>query len=297
MFAELRKNPRALFYAVLVHVVIVGLLVVSLQWTPQVDAPGQAEPIVQAVAVDEKKVADERKKLAAAEARREAAEERKREQARRAAAEARDKRLAEEQRLKELQAKKVTEERRQQEAERKRLAEQKAEQQRLERLRKEREAEEQRLAALEAERKMAEERRRREEEARRKEEEARRQREEDERALQQQIAEEQQRLEAERQRLAQQTIGQHSALIRQAVSREWLRPTGSPNDLKATFRVRTIPSGDVVMVETVKTSGDSVFDRSAEAAIRRASPLPVPRDADSYEAFREFNFEFDPSKG
>ncbi len=105
MFAELRKNPRALFYAVLVHVVIVGLLVVSLQWTPQVDAPGQAEPIVQAVAVDEKKVADERKKLAAAEARREAAEERKREQARRAAAEARDKRLAEEQRLKELQAK------------------------------------------------------------------------------------------------------------------------------------------------------------------------------------------------
>ncbi len=290
MFAELRKNPRALFYAVLVHVVIVGLLVVSLQWTPQVDAPGQAEPIVQAVAVDEKKVADERKKLAAAEARREAAEERKREQARRAAAEARDKRLAEEQRLKELQAKKVTEERRQQEAERKRLAEQKAEQQRLERLRKEREAEEQRLAALEAERKMAEERRRREEEARR-------QREEDERALQQQIAEEQQRLEAERQRLAQQTIGQHSALIRQAVSREWLRPTGSPNDLKATFRVRTIPSGDVVMVETVKTSGDPVFDRSAEAAIRRASPLPVPRDADSYEAFREFNFEFDPSKG
>ncbi len=184
----------------------------------------------------------------------------------------------------------MTEERRQQEAERKRLAEQKAEQQRLERLRKEREAEEQRLAALEAERKMAEERRRREEEARR-------QREEDERALQQQIAEEQQRLEAERQRLAQQTIGQHSALIRQAVSREWLRPTGSPNDLKATFRVRTIPSGDVVMVETVKTSGDSVFDRSAEAAIRRASPLPVPRDADSYEAFREFNFEFDPSKG
>ncbi len=290
MFAELRKNPRALFYAVLVHVVIVGLLVVSLQWTPQVDAPGQAEPIVQAVAVDEKKVADERKKLAAAEARREAAEERKREQARRAAAEARDKRLAEEQRLKELQAKKVTEERRQQEAERKRLAEQKAEQQRLERLRKEREAEEQRLAALEAERKMAEERRRREEEARR-------QREEDERALQQQIAEEQQRLETERQRLAQQTIGQHSALIRQAVSREWLRPTGSPNDLKATFRVRTIPSGDVVMVETVKTSGDPVFDRSAEAAIRRASPLPVPRDADSYEAFREFNFEFDPSKG
>ncbi len=290
MFAELRKNPRALFYAVLVHVVIVGLLVVSLQWTPQVDAPGQAEPIVQAVAVDEKKVADERKKLAAAEARREAAEERKREQARRAAAEARDKRLAEEQRLKELQARKVAEERRQQEAERKRLAEQKAEQQRLERLRKEREAEEQRLAALEAERKMAEERRRREEEARR-------QREEDERALQQQIAEEQQRLETERQRLAQQTIGQHSALIRQAVSREWLRPTGSPNDLKATFRVRTIPSGDVVMVETVKTSGDSVFDRSAEAAIRRASPLPVPRDADSYEAFREFNFEFDPSKG
>jgi colicin import membrane protein len=45
----------------------------------------------------------------------------------------------------------------------------------------------------------------------------------------------------------------------------------------------------------VNSSGDDIFDRSAENAVRKASPLPVPQDRNLFsQNFRVFTFIFKP---
>ncbi|GAB4344927.1 MAG: hypothetical protein Kow006_01470 [Gammaproteobacteria bacterium] len=317
MMKFVQSHPKAFLLSLIVHIAVIGLVVVSFQWTPSLPSAEQ-QPIIQAVAVDERRVKEEIRKLEQAEARKRAAEEKRKRQAELAAQKAREKRLAEERRLKEIEKKRAAEEKRRREAEAKRIAEekkrkalaaeraaeekarreaeakrlaaQKAEKERLERLRREREAEEKRLAELEAKRKMEEEQRRREEEERRR-------RAEEERALQEQIAAENARLEQERRLLASKTVAKYTTLIRQKVSRNWIRPAGSRNDLSCSVRVRVIPGGDVVGVTVVESSGDPIFDRSVETAVRRASPLPIPSDPLVFEQMREITFIFDPTKG
>ena len=65
--------------------------------------------------------------------------------------------------------------------------------------------------------------------------------------------------------------------------------------LKCTIRVKLMSDGTVIDAEVIKSSGDEVFDRSAENAVNKASPLPVPGDKDLFaRAFRTFTFTFDP---
>jgi colicin import membrane protein len=55
------------------------------------------------------------------------------------------------------------------------------------------------------------------------------------------------------------------------------------------------PFGQVLSVRVVRSSGNAQFDRSAEAAVQKASPLPVPQDVMIFNStFRTFNFEFNP---
>jgi colicin import membrane protein len=65
--------------------------------------------------------------------------------------------------------------------------------------------------------------------------------------------------------------------------------------LKCTIQVKLLPSGDVMEAVVVSSSGDPVFDRSAENAVRKASPLPVPQDKGLFnQEFRIFTFVFKP---
>lgn len=83
--------------------------------------------------------------------------------------------------------------------------------------------------------------------------------------------------------------------IQQKVNQRWIKPQTSKQGLRCTIRVKLLPSGDVMNAAVIKTSGDSVFDRSAENAVRKASPLPVPRDRNLFaKQFRTFIFEFIP---
>jgi hypothetical protein len=45
MWKAVRENPRAVTYAVLMHVGLLLLLVFSLDWTPKVVKPGTNQPI------------------------------------------------------------------------------------------------------------------------------------------------------------------------------------------------------------------------------------------------------------
>ncbi len=86
-----------------------------------------------------------------------------------------------------------------------------------------------------------------------------------------------------------------TAAIQSKVNNRWIRPISSTKGLHCTIRVKLLPSGDVMDATVVKGSGDSVFDRSAENAVRKASPLPVPKDRSLFtRKFRTFTFEFKP---
>lgn len=81
--------------------------------------------------------------------------------------------------------------------------------------------------------------------------------------------------------------------IRNAVSRRWTRPPSARNHMEVRLRVRLAPGGDVLDVSVVTPSGDAALDRSAVAAVRNASPLPVPSGRE-FENFRQFDFLFRP---
>lgn len=116
--------------------------------------------------------------------------------------------------------------------------------------------------------------------------------------LQEQLAaEEKERSQAKAAALAASQRGEIARfedIIRQKVTRSWSRPAGAREGLECVVLVRVVPGGAVLSTQVVRSSGDIIFDRSAENAINKASPLPVPDDKSMFEHFREFEFKFRP---
>jgi colicin import membrane protein len=289
MWKVVRENPRAVVYAVLMHLVLLVLLMISLDWTPTATKPGGTRPI-EAKLVDHKQLkAIEDRKLAEQAAKQKAEAERKRkaEQARKKKAEAERKRQAEQvaKQKAEVERKRKAEQavKKKADAERKRKAEQ-ATKQKADAERK-RKAEQATKQKAEAERK-----RKAEQAAKQKAEAAVRQREM-EQAMQAEIAAEQQ---AEKEARDQGVVAEHVAYIQEKVRRNWLRPSGSSDDFTCTLEVSLIPGGDVAKARVVQSCGSTVLDRSVESAVFKAAPLPVPRDAGLFHHFRELRFVFSP---
>ncbi len=106
-----------------------------------------------------------------------------------------------------------------------------------------------------------------------------------EKALQEQLAAEQNGREIDR----------YAAVIKQQITRSWLRPPNVGQGLSCVVEVRLIPGGDVVPggVRIIKSSGNAAFDRSVESAVYKATPLPVPSGS-LFESFRNFKLYFNP---
>ena len=297
MWQVVRENPRAVIYAVLMHVGLLMLLVFSLDWTPKSVKPGTTRPI-QAELVDMSKQREiEAQKRADKAAKEKAAKDKavkekaakdkaaKDKAAREKAAKdkaARDKavkeKAAKEKAVKEKAAKEkaVKEKAAKEKAARDKAAKEKAAK---EKAAKEKAAKEK----AEAERKQKAE----QEAKRRAEAEAARQREA-EQALQAQLAEE------AAQARAQSALSEFIPYIQDKVQNNWLRPAGSPPGLSCVIQVTLIPGGDVVGTRVVQSSGNALFDSSVERAVQKASPLPLPNDPALFKYFREINFRFVP---
>jgi colicin import membrane protein len=101
------------------------------------------------------------------------------------------------------------------------------------------------------------------------------------------------RQEMDRQRVKG-VVDQYSLLIQQRVKRFWIRPANTASGLQCTLRVKLLPGGDVRSVEIVQSSGNPIFDRSAEAAVSKAAPLPQPTDPKALATFKDFQFIFKP---
>ena len=85
------------------------------------------------------------------------------------------------------------------------------------------------------------------------------------------------------------------ALIAEKVERNWRQPPGS-DGLTCLIEVRLSTNGSVLLVNVVKSSGVSSFDRSVEAAVYRSDPLPTPDSPRLKAEFRKLTFKFDPNE-
>jgi colicin import membrane protein len=113
-------------------------------------------------------------------------------------------------------------------------------------------------------------------------------------SLQQQMLREQQRVAGEKAQQMRGEVNKYKALILQMISQHWLVPHNVDKKLTAELLIRLAPGGMVLEVQLIKSSGNEALDRSARAAVFRASPLPVPASSDEFEAFKQFVLKVRP---
>lgn len=92
-------------------------------------------------------------------------------------------------------------------------------------------------------------------------------------------------------------VTSYSALIEQKVAANWSRPPSARRGMVVELRVNLVPTGRVVDVEVVSSSGDTAFDRSASQAVLKAQPFERIQElpSDIFEDnFRTFRFRFSP---
>lgn len=189
--------------------------------------------------------------------------------------------------------------RQQQVAEQRRLeqeAEERRQREEAERLRQQREAEERRKreeAELERKREEAErkrledlERQRLENERRRREAEEAEQR----RQFEAELAEEQRRLDA----MNSGELDRYIFAITRRIQQAWVPPASAAPGLKCVVQVRQVPGGQVVGVSITSCNGDAAVQRSIEAAVYRASPLPEPDNPALFD--RNLRITFEPEQ-
>lgn len=114
------------------------------------------------------------------------------------------------------------------------------------------------------------------------------------RRLQRQIEEEERQLKAVQAQKTASIVAHYKHLIKVAISEQWIVPQSANKSMSSEFLIKLAPGGSVLSTRLVHSSGDLVFDRSAQAAILKASPLPVPSDAKLFVRFRELKLTVKP---
>lgn len=99
---------------------------------------------------------------------------------------------------------------------------------------------------------------------------------------------------AEKQERQRGMLKEYVSNIKEKIQRNWIRPSSNDFELSSVVDVQLSTKGEVFDVRIVQSSGDSAFDGSVEEAVHKASPLPMPPDAEVSERFRRLRFEFKP---
>ena len=273
---KLSRPVRAVLLAVLVHVAVGALLGLSLRFQPVAVRPGVVKP-VQAIVIDRSAIEAEKKKDKEKK-RQEQEKKRKADEEKRKKAE--EKRKAEEKKEKQAKAKrkKEAEKKRKAEAEKKRKAEEKKKKQakakRKKEAEKKRKAEEKKRKAEEKKQKQAEAKRKKEAEKKRKAKEKKKREEAERRAAE----EAREREEQEAYSALRAMVGE----IKGKIEDNWSNRMACGGQ-EVTISVKVALSGEVESVKVLGGDADDACRRSAEYAVRKASPLPFPDNPRYYK--------------
>ena len=315
---------KSLYYSILLHSILILVVVIGIDWkTRSVSVPSTAPPVMNATAVDSHQVAAEIQKLKHADQEKATAlHQRQREAENKVnAAQAQLEKLKHEQvevkRQKEAENAELEAERQRLDAAKAQAVEQRkqaeADKHRLEREVKKAAAEKKqqdtvaaetaKQTAEDAKKRAAEEKKANAEEDKKRasedkkhaaEEKRKRDAAKEEAALKTALAaEEAEQAEAQQASADQTELARYVTRIQNAVTGAFVYPDMKAG-LKCTLFVRVVAGGEVVEARVTESSGNPVFDRQAENAVRKASPLPVPDEARLFQQMREFKFVFAP---
>ncbi len=266
MFTVFKNHPRYVIAAVVVHLVVGILFAVSFHWTST--PAGSLPPVIQIHTVTDKQIQEIVRSPKAVETPK---------------TDPKDEAAARRQRAEEQ--KKLQEAERRKEADRKKVA---LEQERVKKQQKQLEdkRQEELKRTQQFKDKIAAEQKRFDEDQKRQEQLQLQQQQERQRQQAEAIAR-----QAESKRQAT-IIDKYEALMHQKVKQNWIQPPSSRKKV-CIVKINMIPTGDVIDITIISSSGDPVFDRSVVHAIKKSSPLPVPPpEAGLFNVFRELNFEF-----
>lgn len=275
---------RSMGFSLIVHIAIVAVLAIGVWWPFSNPKPIGGTPI-QATAVDltaieqakAQRIQEEQERVAAIEEAKRKAEQEELEKQQREQEAIELEKKQEQQRIEEEKRAQAEQERKLEEAKQQKIAQEKKRQEEAEQ--KKREQEEQKRKAQQ------------EEKAREAAEQARR-----EKALQEKIASEQ--AAAKRQQLAgeaQNALSEYVGRIQRQIEQNWIRPADVRSGLQAVIEVQVAPGGKVLSARVIQSSGNARFDRSAEVAVLKSSPLPFPENPKFYEFIRKFSIRFNPN--
>ena len=88
-----------------------------------------------------------------------------------------------------------------------------------------------------------------------------------------------------------------AATIQAAVINRWTRPPSARNGMVSVLSIQLVPTGEVVGVSVLQSSGNTAFDRSAMTAVDRVGRFPEVATLDNrtFESnFRRFQLIFKP---
>ena len=88
-----------------------------------------------------------------------------------------------------------------------------------------------------------------------------------------------------------------AATIQASVINRWTRPPSARNGMVSILSIQLVPTGEVVGVRVLQSSGNTAFDRSAMTAVERTGRFPEVAKLDNrtFEAnFRRFQLIFKP---
>ena len=90
------------------------------------------------------------------------------------------------------------------------------------------------------------------------------------------LAREEQAMQAE---TDAQLVMSYTDAIQAAIEDNWSRPPSARHDMEVILRIQLIPTGEVISVSIVKSSGNDAFDRSAINAVNKAGKFPEVAEA------------------
>ena len=108
------------------------------------------------------------------------------------------------------------------------------------------------------------------------------------------LAQAEAQLEAEEDERAANSFRQ---VIQKRLSENWSRPPSARRGMETHIRIRLVPTGRVVGLTVIKSSGDIAFDRSVEQAVRKVDQFIELQAMDSrlFELkFRSVDVAFSP---
>ena len=96
---------------------------------------------------------------------------------------------------------------------------------------------------------------------------------------------------------ADEMAASYAALIQRTVIGYWSRPPSARNGMEALLAVQLVPTGEIVDVTVLRSSGSAAFDRSAVLAVEKADRFPELANLPTREfekTFRRFRLLFRP---